>query len=261
MAVHYKNDGGVGYITLNNPPANSYDYSFMEELGKAVESAANDGESGAVILRSASEKFFSAGADIKAFAANSSSDNMKMIELAHENLAYIAEIPKVFIAQVNATALGGGLEMALACDLIFGAEGEYYLGLPEATLGLLPGNGGTQRLPRKIGASKALDLMVTGRRIGPMDALRLNIFDYMFPQDDLAEKTREYAESLANGASGAVGAIKLAVNRGMQEPLNIGLGKERELIGPLFDGAEAKEGITAFSEKRKPDYDNLQKQA
>lgn len=257
MAVNYENDNGVGYITLDKPPANSYDYSFMEELGQSIESAANDSEAGAVILRSASEKFFSAGADIKAFAANSSSDNMKMIELAHENLAYIAEIPKVFIAQVHANALGGGLEMALACDLIFGADGEYYVGLPEATLGLLPGNGGTQRLPRKIGTSKALDLMVTGRRIGPMDALRLNIFDYMFPQDELAAKTREYAESLANSASGAIGAIKLSVNRGINEPLNVGLGKERELIAPLFDSAEAKEGIIAFSEKRRPDYNNL----
>lgn len=257
MAVTYSNENGVGYITLDKPPANSYDYSFMEELGKSVESAANDGDAGAVILRSNSEKFFSAGADIKAFAANSSADNMKMIELAHETLAYIAEIPKVFIAQVNATALGGGLEMALACDLIFGAQGEYYVGLPEATLGLLPGNGGTQRLSRKIGTSKALDLMVTGRRVGPMDALRLNIFDYMFPAEELEEKTREYAESLASGATGAIGSIKLAVNRGIQEPLNIGLGKERELIAPLFDSAEAKEGITAFSEKRRPDYRNL----
>ncbi|AHY46944.1 Enoyl-CoA hydratase/carnithine racemase [Rubrobacter radiotolerans] len=257
MAVNYERDGRVGYITLDNPPANSYDYAFMEELGEAIRFAAKDGEAGAVILRSASERFFSAGADIKAFSRNSSEENMKMIELAHANLAQIAEIPKVFIAQVNSTALGGGLEMALACDLIFGAEGEYYLGLPEATLGLLPGNGGTQRLPRRIGVPGALDLMVTGRRVGPMDALRLNIFDYLFPAEELAERTREYADSLANGASEAIGAIKLSVNRGINEPLTRGLEIERELIAPLFDGAEAKEGISAFTEKRKPDYNNL----
>ncbi len=254
MAVNYENDNGIGYITLDNPPANSYDLSFMEELGVAVESAADDSGAGAIILRSGSEKFFSAGADIKAFNNNSAEDNMKMISLAHENLAHIAEIPKVFIAQVHATALGGGLEMALACDLIFGAEGEYYIGLPEATLGLLPGNGGTQRLPRKIGASKALDLMVTGRRIGPMDALRLNIFDYLFPADELAEKTREYAETLANGATGAIGSIKQAVNRGMSQSLDEGLATERGLIEPLFEGADAKEGIGAFMEKRKPEF-------
>jgi len=254
MAVNYENDGGIGYITLDKPPANSYDFSFMEELGEAVESAANDAGAGAVILRSASEKFFSAGADIKAFDNNSADDNMKMIELAHENLARIAEIPKVFIAQVHATALGGGLEMALACDLIFGAEGEYFVGLPEATLGLLPGNGGTQRLPRKIGASKALDLMVTGRRVGPMDALRLNIFDYLFPADDLEAKSREYAETLANGATGAIGSIKQSVNRGMSQPLDEALATERSLIGPLFESDEAKEGIGAFMEKRKPEF-------
>lgn len=254
MAVEYTRERNVGYITLDNPPANSYEYSFMEELGECIDAAASDAGGRAVILRSTSEKFFSAGADIKAFAANSSADNMKMIELAHANLAYIAEIPKVFIAQVHATALGGGLEMALACDLIFGAEGEYYVGLPEATLGLLPGNGGTQRLPRKIGASKALDLMVTGRRIGPMDALRLNIFDYMFPAGELEEETLKYAEGLAKGAAEAIGSVKLSVNRGMNKPLDEGLAVERELIEPLFDGEEAKEGIGAFMEKRRPEF-------
>src|SRR5215208_1477551 len=147
MAVEYSREGSVGYITLDNPPANSYDLSFMEELSECVRSAEDEG-AGAVILRSGNERFFSAGADIKAFDANSVEDNMRMISQAHEGLSEIARIPKVFIAQVGATALGGGLEMALACDLRFGAEGEYVLGLPEATLGLLPGNGGTQRLPR-----------------------------------------------------------------------------------------------------------------
>ena len=147
MAVEYAREGSVGYITLDNPPANSYDLSFMEELSECVRSAAEDDGAGAVILRSGSQRFFSAGADIKAFDANSVEDNMRMINQAHDGLSEIASTPKVFIAQIGAAALGGGLEMALACDLRFGAEGEYVLGLPEATLGLLPGNGGTQRLP------------------------------------------------------------------------------------------------------------------
>lgn len=254
MAVEYAREGNVGYITLNNPPANSYDLSFMEELGESVDAAAGDDGARAVILRSASERFFSAGADIKAFASNSTEDNMRMIRTAHENLARIAETPKIFIAQIGATALGGGLEMALACDLRFGAEGEYYLGLPEATLGLLPGNGGTQRLPRLIGATKALDLMITGRRLLPPEAHEWGILDRLFPPESLEDETRDYAEGLAAGAATAIGNVKLAVHRGIDRPLREGLEVERELIEPMFDGEEAKEGIGAFMEKRKPEY-------
>ena len=254
MAVDYGREGNVGFITLNKPPANSYDQSFMEELGESVDAAASDDGARAVVFRSASERFFSAGADIKAFNQNSSEKNMEMIRLAHENLARIAGIPKVFNAQVGATALGGGLEMALACDLRFGAEGEYYLGLPEATLGLLPGNGGTQRLPRLVGASKALDLMVTGRRLSPSEAHDIGILDRLFPAGELEDETLKYAQRLANGAAQAIGSIKLAVNRGMETSLEQGLGIERELIEPLFSGEEAKEGIGAFMEKRKPEF-------
>ena len=254
MAVEYSREGNVGYITLDKPPANSYDLSFMEELGGCVRSAAEDDGAGAVILRSASERFFSAGADIKAFNANSTEDNMIMIRQAHEGLAEIARTPKVFIAQIGASALGGGLEMALACDLRFGAEGEYVLGLPEATLGLLPGNGGTQRLPRLIGWSKALDLMVTGRTLPPAEAYEVGILDRLFPADRLEEETRKYAGKLAGGAAEAIGSIKLAVHGGIERPLDEGLQTERDLVEPLFDSADAREGISAFMEKRKPEF-------
>jgi enoyl-CoA hydratase/carnithine racemase len=254
MAVEYSREEGIGYITLDKPPANSYDLAFMEELAGCVRSAAEDEGAGAVILRSGSDRFFSAGADIKAFNANSTEDNMAMIRTAHEGLAEISRVPKVFIAQISASALGGGLEMALACDLIFGSEGEYVVGLPEATLGLLPGNGGTQRLPRKIGTSRALDLMVTGRTVSPGEAYEIGLFDRLFSPDEIEGKTRQYAGKLASGASEAIGSIKLAVHGGVERPLDEGLATERELIGPLFDSADAKEGIGAFMEKRKPEF-------
>ncbi|HEV8044447.1 MAG TPA: enoyl-CoA hydratase-related protein [Rubrobacter sp.] len=254
MAVEYSREGSVGYITLDKPPANSYDLAFMEELGGCVRSAAEDDGAGAVILRSGSEKFFSAGADIKAFNANSVEDNMRMIRQAHEGLAEIARTPKMFIAQIGASALGGGLEMALACDLRFGAEGEYVLGLPEATLGLLPGNGGTQRLPRLIGVSKALDLMVTGRTISPAEAQGLGILDRLLQADALEEETRKYAEKLADGATEAIGSIKLAVHGGIESSLDVGLETERALVEPLFESEDAKEGLSAFMEKRKPEF-------
>lgn len=254
MAVEYSREGSIGYITLDKPPANSYDLAFMEELGGCVRLAAEDDGAGAVVLRSGSERFFSAGADIKAFQANGVEENMTMIRRAHEALSEIARTPKVFIAQIGGTSLGGGLEMALACDLRFGAEGEYVLGLPEATLGLLPGNGGTQRLPRLIGASKALDLMATGRTIPPSEALELGILDRLFAADDLEGETREYSEKLAGGASEAIGSIKLAVYGGIERPLDEGLETERTLVEPLFESEDAREGISAFMEKRKPEF-------
>ena len=201
MAVSFEGGAAVGSITLDKPPANSYDFDFMEEMGAAVDAAAADDAVKVVIVRSASKRFFCAGADIKAFLANDTAGNMKMIERGHEALAAIARVPKVFIAQVEGHALGGGLEISLACDLRFGARGSYKLGVPEVTLGLLPGNGGTQRLPRIIGVPQALDLMVTGRPVSPGEAHNLGILNRLYASGETAERTREYAEKLAAGAT------------------------------------------------------------
>jgi len=144
--------------------------------------------------------------------------------------------------------------MALACDLRFAAEGSYRLGLPEVTLGLLPGNGGTQRLPRLMGANKALEMMLTGETVTPERALELGIINRIFPPEKIEEKTEAYADKLAQSASQAVGSIKQAVNRGIEMDLKDGLGLERDLSEPLFDSEDAKEGLTAFMEKRPPVY-------
>lgn len=257
MAVDFDREAPIGYITLNRPPANSYDYNFMDELGRAVAAAADDAEVKVVVVRSALDRFFSAGADVKAFSENTPERNMDMIRLAHQVLGRIARIPKVFIAQIAGHAVGGGLEIALACDLRFGADGEYRLGLPEVTLGLLPGNGGTQRLPRLIGWSKALDMMVTGRTVTPQEALQLGILDRVFPADKLAEETRAYAEALARGALKAIGHIKLAVHQGLDGGLDYGLRVERELIEDLFRSQDSQEGIRAFLERRQPQFKGL----
>ena len=252
MAVSYHAEDAVGFITLDNPPANSYDKAFMEELAESIVAAADDEAARVVIVRSSSPKFFSAGADVKAFAQQEPDESMEMIELAHRGLGRIAAIPKVFIAQIQGHALGGGLEIALACDLRFGARGSYKLGTPEVTLGLLPGNGGTQRLPRLVGTSKALDLMVTGRRISPGQAHALGILDRLLPADRTEAMTLEYAHALAGGAVEAIGAIKLAVHDGVGMSLDDGLARERELIDGLFRSRDAREGLAAFVEKREP---------
>jgi enoyl-CoA hydratase/carnithine racemase len=251
MAVAFEADGAVGRITLDNPPANSYDIDFMRELAGAI-GAANDAHGvRVVVLRSASEKFFSAGADVKRFLANDLEANMDMIRLAHEALASIARSPKLFVAWIAGHALGGGLEMALACDLRYAAEGSYRLGTPEVTLGLLPGNGGTQRLPRIIAPGAALDLLLTGRQLTPDEALRLGLVNGLFDGEDAFGA---HVEKLAAGPPLAIANIKRAVYEGLERPLADGLALERELIEALFRSRDANEGLTAFGEKRTPTF-------
>jgi enoyl-CoA hydratase/carnithine racemase len=244
-------EGAIGYITLDKPPANSYDREFVQELATAIDDAAADDALRVVIVRSASRRFFSAGADVKAFTENSLHDNMAMVDLAHTALAGIATIPKLFIAQIEGHALGGGLEIALACDLRFGARGSYKLGLPEVTLGLLPGNGGTQRLPRLIGVGPALELLTTGRQLLPEEADAMGLVSAVFADqlafDHQIEKLRALPPlALAN--------IKRAVYEGVERPLAEGLALERDLIEELFRSQDAREGLTAFSEKRAAEF-------
>ena len=250
MAVTFSANGAVGAITLDNPPANSYDIEAVRELADAI-AAASESEARVVVLRSASERFFSAGADVKRFLANEPGANMEMVRLAHEALAGIARSPKLFVAWIAGHALGGGLEMALACDLRYAAKGSFRLGTPEVTLGLLPGNGGTQRLPRIIGAGPALDLLLTGRQVDPAEAQRLGIVSGLFASE---EELRAHVERLAAGPPLAIASIKRAVYEGLQRPLADGLALERELVEELFRSQDAGEGLAAFSEKRSPTF-------
>jgi enoyl-CoA hydratase/carnithine racemase len=247
MAVTYESSS----ITLDKPPANSYDIEFMRELAAAIKAADADSSARVVVLRSASEKFFSAGADIKRFLANDVEANMDMIRLAHEALASIAPSPKLFVACIAGHALGGGLEMALACDVRYAVDGRYRLGTPEVTLGLLPGNGGTQRLPRLIGAGPALELLVTGRQLSPEEARGLGLVSRVF--GDQAELD-DHVSKLRALPPLAIDNIKKAVYEGMERPLDGGLALERELIEALFRSRDAHEGLTAFSEKRAPEF-------
>jgi len=251
MPVTFSADGAVGTITLDNPPANSYDIDAVRELADAIAQAGRSDDVRVVVLRSASEKFFSAGADVKRFLANDADANMEMVRLAHEALAGIARSPKLFVAWIAGHALGGGLEMALACDLRYAAGGSFRLGTPEVTLGLLPGNGGTQRLPRIIGAGPALDLLLTGRQVTPDEAQRLGIVSALFAGED---EFRAHVERLAAGPPLAIANIKRAVYQGTQASLDDGLALERELVEELFRSRDANEGLTAFSEKRAPTF-------
>ena len=250
-AVTFSADGPVGAITLDQPPANSYDLQFMLDLADTIGEATSHDEVRVVVVRSANEKFFSAGADVKRFLANDVHANMEMIGLAHEALASIARSPKLFVAWIAGHALGGGLEIALACDLRYAAEGGFRLGTPEVTLGLLPGNGGTQRLPRIIGRGPALDLLLTGRQVKPDEARDLGIVSGLFADEDAF---RAHIEKLASGPPLAIANIKRAVYHGLEVTLEEGLALERALVEQLFRSQDANEGLTAFSEKRTPTF-------
>ena len=244
----------VGHIVLDRPPANSYDKAFLDDLSTAIDQARFDPSVKAIVVRSASEKFFSAGADVKMFATTDADYQSAFVIHANEIMSKFERTAKVVVAAINGHCLGGGLEIALCCDFRFAAEGAYGIGLPEVTLGVLPGTGGTQRLPRLIGRQKALDLMVRGASLQPAQAKELGVVDEVFAPDQLQEKTHEYAAKLASGPTLAIGKIKLATVLGGGMPFQNGMLYEHEAVGRLFASEDAREGVTAFTEKRKPNY-------
>jgi enoyl-CoA hydratase/carnithine racemase len=254
MAVRLEKQDAIGHIVLDRPPANSYDRAFMEELDAAIEEARKDDGVRAIIVRSASEKFFSAGADVSVFAKSDFDTQNAFVVCANEAMSKFESTPKVVIAAINGHCLGGGLEIALCCDFRFAAEGSYKIGLPEVTLGLLPGTGGTQRLPRLIGRQRALELMLRGTTLSPQDAKEAGIVDEVVPAADLQRHAVEHALLYAKGPSYEVGQIKLAAVQGHGRPLEEGLKIEREALIRLLASEDAREGVKAFIEKRKPEF-------
>ena len=253
MAVTAEVRDRVGWITLDRPPANSYDAGFLEELDQAIGQVA-EAEVAVAVVRSASERFFSAGADIKAYLERSADDNMVMCRRAHQVLDRFAAEAPLFVAAIAGHALGGGYEIALACDIRVAAEGRYRIGLPEVTLGLLPGTGGTQRLPRLIGRGRALELMTTGRTVTPPEAERLGMVDRLVPAGEFDQAVADLAASLAGGAPLAVAAITRVVNDGLDRSLPDALDRELEELAALFASQDAREGMAAFTEKRRPSF-------
>ncbi len=255
MGVRLEKDGAVGVLVLDRPPANSYDYDFLREFGAAIDDARADEDVRAVVVASASERFFCAGADLKAFAAGSPRRRSMTALLGNEVFRKMEVTPLVFVAAVSGHALGGGLELAMACDLRFAAMGGYKLGLTETNLGLFPGTGGTQRLPRLVGLARGIDLIATGATFSPQEAHEYGIVDRLFPDAETCRaEAIAYARKLAEGASEAIGRAKVAAQMGYGSPLDPGLAIEREAIARVFVSEDAQEGIAAFNEKRTPNY-------
>ena len=217
MAVTAEVKDRVGWITMDRPPANAYDAAFLEELDRCVGEVA-EAEAVVAVIRSASEKFFSAGADVKGYLERPPVDSIAQHRRAQQVLGRFADEAPLFIAAIAGHALGGGYEIALACDIRIAAEGRSRIGLPEVTYGLLPGTGGTQRLPRLIGRGRALELMTTGRTVTPAEAERLGMVDRLVPAGPFDKAVTDLAAGLATGAPLAMAAITRVVNDGVERP-------------------------------------------
>lgn len=245
----------VGILRLDRPPANAHDIEVLLELQRATESIRFDESVRAVLFGSESEKFFSTGYDIKELAEESGRQVGYASQTSKEVMMKIRSTDTIFIAMVNGHCMGGGLELALACDFRYvGNDDNYQIGMPEINLGLIAGEAGTQLLPRYIDRSEALEMMLTGERFTPEEATEKGIFDKIFPPDEVEDAAFEFAETLTEKASVAVGNNKLAVNEGLEMPLQDALVHERELQNRLLGSDVAKEGVTAFLEDREPDF-------
>jgi enoyl-CoA hydratase/carnithine racemase len=254
--VNYTVEDGVALIELHDPPANTYTYEMMRDLDDAILEARIDEDVHVIVLRGAGDKFFCAGANIKMLL--SATDQFRYFFSLHGNevLMRMENTAKLVIAAINGHAVGGGLEVALACDVRVAKRGPGMLGLPEINLGLLPGMGGTQRLPRIIGKARAMEMLTTGRTISVEEAHQIGLVNQVFDEENFNEKVMEYARQFVPPAkaSKAVGLIKRSVQTGFELPQAEALALERELLQQLFESEDAKEGLDAYAKKRQAQF-------
>src|SRR5215469_5338764 len=250
--VTYTATEGVAVIELTNPPANTYSYEMMRQLDEAILQARFDDNVHVLVIRGSGEKFFCAGADINML--NTVTPGFKYFFCLHANetLLRLEQTPKLVIAALNGHTVGGGLEIAMATDIRIARRDAGKIGLPEVNLGVLPGTGGTQRLSRLVGKSKAIELMVTGNTYSFEEALEFGIINDIYEREGFMENIMEYARQFCppNKAAKAVGQIKRAVQSGWEVPIESGLALERENQQLLFESDDAKEGLNAYIEKR-----------
>ena len=254
MAITLEREGGVGIIRLNTPPANAYDEAALNELAAAISEVGKDDAIRCAVVASGIEKFFSAGADISTLDGQTTEGLAAFLALAHGVLDRMERTPKIFIAAIAGHCIGGGLELALGCDLRIAADGGYRIGLAEANLGLSPGMGGTQRLARQIAPGRALHMMISGEMLSPAEAHALGVVEWLHPADKHWDEVMAYAGKLADGPTMAQGYIKLSMKGGLAGTLADGLVLERENQVKLSQSEDASEGIKAFLEKRKPAF-------
>jgi len=245
---------GVGVLTFNRPKAlNALTTNTLEEVKEVVESIALAREIRVLVLTGAGDKAFVAGADITGFQTLNPLQARHFAELGQGVFFKLEHLPQPVIACVNGFALGGGCEIAMACDFIYASEKARF-GQPEVNLGLIPGFGGTQRLARMVGRAKAKELCMTGEAIDAQQARELGLVAKVFPAEQLLEETLKAAKLLAGKAPGVLRSIKQVINRGLDVDLKTGCAIEAEAFGLCFASQDAQEGVSAFLEKRKPSF-------
>jgi enoyl-CoA hydratase len=257
--VHYEAKDGVALLTLDDPPANTYTHEMMRQLDAAILQARFDAAVDVIVIVGKGDKFFCAGANINMLQKADPTWKYYFCLHANETLLRLEHTPKLVIAALNGHTVGGGLEIAMAADLRVARRGAGKVGLPEVALGVLPGTGGTQRLTRLIGASKAIQLMAEGGNFDFETAEQLGIVNKIIDsesRDAFMEQVMTYAKSFTRPgkATFAVGNIKRSCQTGGGLPLEQGLALERELQALLFNSADAKEGLSAYVEKRAPQF-------
>ncbi|MFQ5662761.1 MAG: enoyl-CoA hydratase/isomerase family protein [Terriglobia bacterium] len=254
--IHYRVEKGIGVIEIDDPPANTYTYTMMRQLDAAILQARMDDDVHVIVLRGAGKKFFSAGADIKMLAEATPGWKYYFCLHANETLNRLEQTSKLVIAALNGHTVGGGLEIALACDIRLARKEGGKIGLPEVNLGVLPGTGGTQRLARIVGKARAIELIATGRTFSFDEALEMGLVNHILDRDTFWDEVVAYARQFVPPAkaSRAVGRIKRAVQTGTEMGFAEGLALERELQQLLFQSEDAREGLHAYVEKRQPKF-------
>ncbi len=253
---------GVCTLTLDDPPANTYSYEMMQELDAAILQARMDTTVHVIVITGAGEKFFCAGANIGMLTDADPTFKYYFCLHANETLNRLEQTPKLVIAALNGHTVGGGLEVAMAADIRIARQGAGRIGMPEVALGVLPGTGGTQRFARLVGKARAIEMMATGALSSFEDAQAIGLVNHVWGEAELkgrsfADAVREYARQFTppNRAAKAVGHIKRAVQSGLEAGFSEGLALERELQQRLFESEDAKEGLRAHLEKRKPAFE------
>ncbi len=257
--MEYKNillsfEGEIGILAINRPKAlNALNIETLKDIQMGIQEAKDRSEMRVLILTGGGEKAFVAGADIAEMRGMNSIEALNFSKLGHLTLKMIQDLDRPVIAAVNGYALGGGTEIAVACDFIYASENARF-GIPEVTLGIFPGFGGTQRLPRLIGKGKAKELILTGKMITAQEAFQMGIVNRVFPQVSLMEETKKVALQIA--ANGAIGVrlAKMVVDAGFNMDLSEACSLESYAFSLGFSTEDQKEGMTAFIEKRKPNF-------
>ncbi|HWQ15967.1 MAG TPA: enoyl-CoA hydratase-related protein [Roseiflexaceae bacterium] len=249
--IRFATDGPVAVVTIAREPVrNALSDATIAEIFAALQAVEGDGGLRVAVLTGAGDRAFAAGADIGELRALPSAEAARRSsEATHRLGLYIAEMRKPVIAAINGYALGGGLELAMCCDIRLAAD-TARLGQPEINLGLIPGWGGTQRLPRLVGPAAARLLCLTGEPVGAQEALRLGLVERVVPAAELMAAAMDLARQIAAKAPLAVAAIKQAINRGLEMPLAAGCMYEAALFGAIATTEDAREGTSAFLEKR-----------